>query len=302
MLNAIALRGPQLAVGRGEALHSSGHAHRDELTEVLRLVRPQHFLPVHGEYAFLKEHEALGRAAGVRHTAVIQNGQMLGCGSLRSREQYSRLGTFQLLGEVKLQNMYNDGANGSGTKDDLALEDRKRLANEGLVIAVVRIYRDADDVAAAKAAGYVEGKRGDEPEDDEKSWREAGRDDGGAFRRRGGEVRGFGAAAGPRLRGDVKLTVRALYTGGGAHLVDLQTTCEAAIAACSAAAPPWEVERSVRKAIMATVRRLMQRKPDIVVNAFEATEMPDELRKVSAATRRGLRRAAESGAESVPGR
>jgi beta-CASP RNase J family ribonuclease len=300
MLNAIAMRGPQLAVGRGEALHSSGHAHRDELTEVLRLVRPQHFLPVHGEYAFLKEHEALGRAAGVRHTAVIQNGQMLGVGPLRSREQYSRLGTFQLLGEVKLQNMYNDGANGSGTRDDLALEDRKRLANEGLVVAMVRIYRSPADVAAAVAAGYIEGKRGDEPEDDEKSWREAGREDGGAFRRRGSEVRGYGASAGPRLRGDVKITVRALYTGGGAHLTDLQTACEEALEACSAAAPPWEVERNVRKAIMATVRRLMQRKPDIVVNAFEAIEMPGEMRPVSAATRRGVRRATAEAAESVP--
>jgi hypothetical protein len=82
--------------------------------------------------------------------------------------------------------------------------------------------------------------------------------------------------------------------------VDLQTTCEAAIEACSAAAPPWEVERNVRKAIMATVRRLMQRKPDIVVNAFEATETPDDLRKPSAATRRGLRRAAEQAAAETP--
>lgn len=38
--------------------------------EVLRLVKPQHFLPVHGEFAFLKEHELLGKANGIRHTTV----------------------------------------------------------------------------------------------------------------------------------------------------------------------------------------------------------------------------------------
>ncbi len=320
MLNAIAQRGPELAVGRGEVLHSSGHAHRDELTEVLQLVRPQHFLPVHGEYAFLKMHEALGRAAGVRHTAVIQNGQMLGCGALRSRNAHGRLGNFQLLGEAKLQNMYNDGGNGSGTRDDLALEDRKKLANEGLVVGVVRIYRNAADVAAALAAGYIEGKRGDDPEreareDDERNWREAGRPAGGGdYNRRtsgarssssSAEERGYGGGVGPRLSGDVKLTLRALYTFAGAHTTELQAACDAAVAACSAAAPAWEVERAVRKAIMTSARRLMQRKPEIIVNAFDATEaspVAEEARKVSAATRRGLvrRGAAAAAAAAAP--
>ena len=38
-----------------------GHAHQEELKEVLRLVQPQHFLPVHGEYSFLCEHARLAR-------------------------------------------------------------------------------------------------------------------------------------------------------------------------------------------------------------------------------------------------
>lgn len=38
--------------------------------EVLKIVKPQHFLPIHGELLFLKEHELLGRSTGVRHTTV----------------------------------------------------------------------------------------------------------------------------------------------------------------------------------------------------------------------------------------
>ncbi len=39
--------------------------------EVLQSVRPQHFLPVHGEYAFLTEHALLARErAGVNFVDV----------------------------------------------------------------------------------------------------------------------------------------------------------------------------------------------------------------------------------------
>ena len=40
--------------------------------EVLKIVKPQHFLPIHGELLFLKEHELLGRSTGIRHTTVSQ--------------------------------------------------------------------------------------------------------------------------------------------------------------------------------------------------------------------------------------
>ena len=38
--------------------------------EILQIVKPQHFLPIHGELLFLKEHELLGRSTGIRHTTV----------------------------------------------------------------------------------------------------------------------------------------------------------------------------------------------------------------------------------------
>lgn len=61
MLNSLSELGARVIQGRGENLHTSGHAYQDELTEVLRYVKPQHFLPVHGEYAFLCEHARLAK-------------------------------------------------------------------------------------------------------------------------------------------------------------------------------------------------------------------------------------------------
>lgn len=88
-------------MAKNEMLHTSGHAYREELEEVLKIVKPQHFLPVHGELLFLKEHKMLGKSFGIRHTAVIRNGEMLGVSHLRNRRVLSN--GFASLGKQNLQ-------------------------------------------------------------------------------------------------------------------------------------------------------------------------------------------------------
>lgn len=56
---------------------------------MLQLVKPRHFLPVHGEASFLYAHAELAQDLGCRNTTVIRNGQMLGVGDIRSREHVS---------------------------------------------------------------------------------------------------------------------------------------------------------------------------------------------------------------------
>lgn len=48
-----------------------------------------------------------------------------------------------MLGEVKLQELFNDGMFGTGTTDDMALRERNRLAQNGLVVIAVDISRPA---------------------------------------------------------------------------------------------------------------------------------------------------------------
>ena len=153
MMNAIATRGPEIAMKREDGLHSSGHAYRDELEEVLKMLHPEHFLPVHGEYAFLKEHEALARRCGVRHSTVIGNGQMLGVTPLRNSQTHGLWATCTSWGEARLQTMFNDGGKGSGTSEDLAVEERMRIATEGIVVVDLEVFdgalRRAEDAVDA---------------------------------------------------------------------------------------------------------------------------------------------------------
>ncbi|PKU61201.1 Trihelix transcription factor GT-3a [Dendrobium catenatum] len=139
MFNRISDLGSTVVMGKNELLHTSGHGYRDELEEVLRIVKPQHFLPIHGELLFLKEHELVGKSTGIKHTAVIKNGEMLGVSHLRNRRVLSN--GFALLGKEDLQLMYSDGDKAFGTSAELCIDERLRIAFDGIIIVCMEILR-----------------------------------------------------------------------------------------------------------------------------------------------------------------
>lgn len=139
MLNRLSEIGPTIVMGKNEQLHTSGHAYREELQEVLRIVKPQHFLPIHGELLFLKEHELLGKSTGINHTAVIKNGEMLGVSHLRNRRVLSN--GFIALGKENLQLMYSDGDKAFGTSTELCVDERMKIATDGIIVVSIEIMR-----------------------------------------------------------------------------------------------------------------------------------------------------------------
>ena len=58
-------------------IHTSGHANRNELRQMIELVRPKAFVPVHGTLHHLNRHAALARVCEVPQTAVIENGMSI---------------------------------------------------------------------------------------------------------------------------------------------------------------------------------------------------------------------------------
>ncbi|TKY55313.1 Ribonuclease J [Spatholobus suberectus] len=139
MLNRISEIGSTIIMGKNECLHTSGHGYRGELEEVLRIVKPQHFLPIHGELLFLKEHELLGKSTGIWHTTVIKNGEMLGVSHLRNRRVLSN--GFISLGKENLQLMYSDGEKAFGTSSELFIDERLRIALDGIIVVSMEIFR-----------------------------------------------------------------------------------------------------------------------------------------------------------------
>ncbi|XP_050937111.1 ribonuclease J isoform X3 [Cucumis melo] len=139
MLNRISEIGSNIIMGKNELLHTSGHGYRGELEEVLQIVKPQHFLPIHGELLFLKEHELLGRSTGIRHTTVIKNGEMLGVSHLRNRRVLSN--GFTSLGRENLQLKYSDGDKAFGSSSELFVDERLKIATDGIIVVSMEILR-----------------------------------------------------------------------------------------------------------------------------------------------------------------
>jgi ribonuclease J len=77
LLGDLLRRGCEVRTPRSDrGVHVSGHAHRPEQRRMLELVRPAHFIPVHGTLHHLTRHAALARDTGVARVAVIENGRI----------------------------------------------------------------------------------------------------------------------------------------------------------------------------------------------------------------------------------
>ncbi len=151
MFNQLGTRGAKVIHGSRTDIHTSGHAQQDELRELLNLVKPQHFVPVHGEYTFLQGHAELARLAGRRAT-VLQNGETLavtrpagGEGAAGESAEAERVGMDTL--EV----IYNDGP-ATGDRAEMKLSERLRVAWNGVVVVDLTLEREPGGLTRGKVA------------------------------------------------------------------------------------------------------------------------------------------------------
>jgi ribonuclease J len=111
-------------------IHVSGHAYQEELKLLLNLTRPRYFIPIHGEMRHLVKHTHLARAVGIpqENLLLAQNGHQV-----RFDSQGGRIS-----GQVEVGRVFVDGK-GVGDVSRIVLRDRRHLAADGLVIAIVAV-------------------------------------------------------------------------------------------------------------------------------------------------------------------
>ncbi len=111
-------------------VHVSGHGCAEELRTMLALLRPKAVMPVHGEHRMLAAHAQLARESGVPADAIViaENGSVV---------ELSQKGA-RIVDRVEAGVTFVDGL-GVGDVQDVALRDRRRLSEDGVLIIVATL-------------------------------------------------------------------------------------------------------------------------------------------------------------------
>ena len=111
--------------------HVSGHGSREELKLMLGLVKPRHFIPLHGEYRMLVQHALLAEGAGVDvdKIFVLENGQVIEYDGEHAR----------MAGSVPAGAVLVDGIAAIDGIDGVVLRDRRMLASDGVVMVALTV-------------------------------------------------------------------------------------------------------------------------------------------------------------------
>lgn len=120
-------------------VHVSGHACAEELRTLLSLVRPKALMPIHGEYRMLAAHAQLGLDAGIPASAIViaENGSVV---------ELTRHGV-GIVDRISAGVTFVDGL-GVGDVRDVALRDRRRLSEHGVLIVVTTVaLSDGGEIA-----------------------------------------------------------------------------------------------------------------------------------------------------------
>ncbi|MDQ6990074.1 MAG: ribonuclease J [Mariprofundaceae bacterium] len=130
LFNHIYRRGARILHAGQAHLHVSGHAQAHELKTMIQLTRPKYMYPVHGEYRNLVEHQHLAVATNVpfENTIIAENGQSV----VVTAEKIEHGPKFHA-GAVFVDDSGRDEV------DYAVIKDRRALADEGMITAIVLI-------------------------------------------------------------------------------------------------------------------------------------------------------------------
>ncbi len=129
-INQLFRRGANVLYENIADVHVSGHASQEEMKLMINLVRPKYLMPVHGELRHLKQHAVMAKELGIpaENIAIIENGTPVDLTA----------DSLEIMPRMRGGYIFVDG-DSVGEIDWPVLRDREKLAQSGLIFAVVSL-------------------------------------------------------------------------------------------------------------------------------------------------------------------
>ncbi|HEX6787687.1 MAG TPA: ribonuclease J [Gaiellaceae bacterium] len=129
-INRLAKAGAEVLHEDNAPVHVSGHGRAEELRTIIGLLRPRAVMPVHGEFRMLAAHAQIAREGGIPEEGIVlaENGSVVELADDGVR----------IVDRVEAGMTFVDGL-GVGDVHDVALRDRRRLAEDGVLIVVATL-------------------------------------------------------------------------------------------------------------------------------------------------------------------
>ncbi|MCP5464382.1 MAG: ribonuclease J [Deltaproteobacteria bacterium] len=148
MLDRLCAKGARIIeTDREHPIHASGHAKQDELREVIRLLKPKHFIPIHGSYRHLIKHQEIAIEEGVspQNTAIVLNGDLATLNEQGLQKQPGLGPSVEFVSENLNDMILGD-----------AIQRRRKMAWNGCVFVSV-IYNHAESKVQLPVQAFSEG-------------------------------------------------------------------------------------------------------------------------------------------------
>ncbi|MDD5568884.1 MAG: ribonuclease J [Candidatus Pacebacteria bacterium] len=119
-------------------IHAGGHAQKEELKEMIMLMKPKFFLPIHGQFSMLFANSKLAQECGIPEENVIltDNGAIIDVAPNKITIEKK---------EVPSEYIMVDGL-GIGDVGEVVLRDRQMLAQDGIFVVIAVVNRKTGKV------------------------------------------------------------------------------------------------------------------------------------------------------------
>ena len=146
IINELYRRGAKVYYSAMADVHVSGHASQEEIKLVHELVRPEYFIPAHGETRMLYQHAELAHNLGMpfENIFILANGDIF-----EINADSARVTGFTKGGAVLI-----DGS-ASGEEDNSVLRERKLLSDDGVVSVSMAVDRRRGELLAEPAVSAM---------------------------------------------------------------------------------------------------------------------------------------------------